>query len=83
MASKPSLVEAALGRQQCTLALLLMGLPLACWVWVVAMARDMCGSMTGSAEMWVAIEKLAPFGEQSARISGALLLMAGGWMFFR
>ena len=47
--SKPSLVEAALGHQQRTLALLLIGLPLACWVWVVAMARDMYGSMTGSA----------------------------------
>ena len=33
--------------------------------------------------VWVAIERLAPFGEQSARISGALLLMAAGWMFFR
>ena len=32
--------------------------------------------------VWVAIERLAPFGEQSARISGALLLMAGGWMYF-
>ena len=49
MVSKPSLVEAALGHQQRTLALLLIGLPLACWVWVVAMARDMYGSMTGSA----------------------------------
>ena len=49
VASKPSLVEAALGHQQRTLALLLIGLPLACWVWVVAMARDMYGSMTGSA----------------------------------
>ncbi|MEQ1896770.1 MAG: DUF2182 domain-containing protein [Vicinamibacterales bacterium] len=33
--------------------------------------------------IWVAVEKLAPFGEQSARISGALLLVASGWMFFR
>ncbi len=32
---------------------------------------------------WVAVEKLAPFGEQSARISGALLLMVAGWMFVR
>ena len=27
---------------------------------------------------WVAIEKLAPFGQQSARVSGALLLARGG-----
>jgi predicted metal-binding membrane protein len=33
--------------------------------------------------VWVAIEKLAPFGEQSARISGALLVMAAVWMFVR
>ena len=33
--------------------------------------------------VWVAIEKLAPFGEQSARVSGALLLMAAGWVFLR
>ena len=31
--------------------------------------------------VWVALEKLAPFGEQSARIGGALLLAAAGWMF--
>jgi predicted metal-binding membrane protein len=33
--------------------------------------------------VWVAIEKLAPFGEQSARISGALLLVAAGWLLVR
>jgi predicted metal-binding membrane protein len=33
--------------------------------------------------VWVAVEKLAPFGEHSARISGALLLVAGAWMFVR
>jgi predicted metal-binding membrane protein len=36
-----------------------------------------------SLTLWVAIEKLAPFGEQSARISGALLLLAAGWLFLR
>ena len=33
--------------------------------------------------LWVAIEKLAPFGQQSARVSGALLLGAGGWLLVR
>jgi predicted metal-binding membrane protein len=33
--------------------------------------------------VWVAIEKLAPFGEQSARASGALLLGAGVWMLYQ
>jgi len=33
--------------------------------------------------VWVAIEKLAPFGEQSARLSGALLLGSAAWMLLR
>ena len=33
--------------------------------------------------VWVAIEKLAPFGRQSARVGGALLLAAGVWMLAR
>ena len=33
--------------------------------------------------VWVAIEKLAPFGAQSARAGGALLLLAAGWMLLR
>jgi predicted metal-binding membrane protein len=32
---------------------------------------------------WVAIEKLAPFGRQSARVGAALLLALGGWMALR
>jgi hypothetical protein len=31
----------------------------------------------------VAIEKVAPFGQQSARVSGALLLGAAVWMLLR
>ena len=30
--------------------------------------------------IWVAVEKLAPFGQQSARVSGALLIAAGTWL---
>ena len=33
--------------------------------------------------VWVAIEKLAPFGEQTARIAGVLLTGAGVWMLTR
>jgi predicted metal-binding membrane protein len=32
---------------------------------------------------WVAVEKLAPFGAQSARASGVLLIALGLWMWFR
>jgi predicted metal-binding membrane protein len=31
----------------------------------------------------VLVEKLAPFGEQTARISGVLLIAAGAWVFVR
>jgi predicted metal-binding membrane protein len=47
--SRASLLEVVLGHQRRTLVILLVGLPLACWVWVIAMARDMYGPMTGSA----------------------------------
>ena len=33
--------------------------------------------------VWVAIEKLAPFGQQSARLGGALLLGVAVWMLLR
>ena len=32
---------------------------------------------------WVMVEKLAPFGEQSARVSGALLIVTAGWLLLR
>jgi predicted metal-binding membrane protein len=32
---------------------------------------------------WVAVEKLAPFGEWSASASGALLLVGGVWLLLR
>jgi predicted metal-binding membrane protein len=49
---KPTMVEAALRRNRLTLALLLVVLPLACWIWIIMMARDMYGSMTG-ASAWM------------------------------
>jgi predicted metal-binding membrane protein len=33
--------------------------------------------------LWVGIEKVAPFGQQSARAGGALLLGAAIWMMVR
>ncbi len=33
--------------------------------------------------VWVGIEKIAPFGQQSARAGGALLLGAAVWMLVR
>ncbi len=43
-----STMGVALRQQRVTLALLLVGVPLACWLWIVTMARDMYGPMTGS-----------------------------------
>jgi predicted metal-binding membrane protein len=47
-----TLVESALARPRLSLAVVLIALPLACWVWVAAMARDMYGPMTG-ASAWM------------------------------
>jgi predicted metal-binding membrane protein len=125
----PSAIETALGRPRASLAVVLIVIPVICWVWVAAMARDMYGPMTGASAWmmtvtwdaprlvllwamgaalmagmmlpsaapggvmnlivilaltaWVAIEKLAPFGRQSARVGAALLLALGGWMALR
>jgi predicted metal-binding membrane protein len=37
----------------------------------------------GAITAWVLVEKLAPLGEQGARLSGALLLGTAGWMLLR
>jgi hypothetical protein len=41
-------IEAALKQPRGTLALVIVGIPLICWIWVVVMARDMYGPMTGA-----------------------------------
>ena len=33
--------------------------------------------------VWVAFEKLAPFGHRGAQISGAVMIAAGAWMLMR
>jgi len=45
-------VEAALAQPRASLAAVLVVLPLICWAWIVAMARDMYGPMTG-ASSWM------------------------------
>jgi len=47
VAPRTTFVEAALTHQRVTLAVVLVLVPLACWIWIVAMARDMYGTMTG------------------------------------
>jgi predicted metal-binding membrane protein len=55
-----TLVEAALGRPTLTLVVLVAILPLACWAWVVAMARDMYGPMTGASAWMMTVTWDAP-----------------------
>ena len=44
-----SFVELVFARQRATLAVVLVGVPLACWLWVIALTRDMYGTMSGPA----------------------------------
>jgi len=49
---QPTLIETALGHDRTAFAVLLIGIPLVCWWWIVVMARDMYGPMTG-ASAWM------------------------------
>jgi predicted metal-binding membrane protein len=48
----PTLIEHALERDRVPVAALLVLLPALCWLWIVVMARDMYGPMTG-ASRWM------------------------------
>ena len=48
----PTRIERALGHQRAAAVVLLIVLPLVCWAWIVVMARDMYGPMTG-ASAWM------------------------------
>lgn len=48
----PTVLEAALRSDRAPAVVLLIVLPLVCWMWIVVMARDMYGSMTG-ASAWM------------------------------
>ena len=55
-----TVVEAALSRPNRTLIVVVALLPLACWAWVAAMARDMYGPMTGASAWMMTVEWDAP-----------------------
>ena len=55
-----NVVEAVLSRPRWTLIAVVALLPLACWVWVVAMARDMYGPMTGASGWMMTVTWDAP-----------------------
>ena len=48
----PTFVEHALRDDRASAAVLLVLLPVVCWMWIVVMARDMYGPMTG-ASAWM------------------------------
>ena len=48
----PTIVEAALRHDRAPAVVLLVLLPVVCWMWIVVMARDMYGPMTG-ASAWM------------------------------
>src|SRR5918994_3430053 len=48
----PTIVETALQGDRVPAAVLLVLLPVACWMWIIVMARDMYGPMTG-ASAWM------------------------------
>lgn len=49
-------VESALAHPRLSLAVVLVIVPLVCWLWVVAMARDMYGPMTGASAWMMTVE---------------------------
>jgi predicted metal-binding membrane protein len=48
----PTILESALQSELISTVVLLIALPVACWAWIVVMARDMYGPMTG-ASRWM------------------------------
>ena len=60
MADAPTLVEAALRHGRLVLFMVLVVLPAACWTWIVVMARDMYGPMTGASAWMMSVTWDAP-----------------------
>ena len=57
---QPTKVESLLAHPRASLAVALVAIPLACWLWVIAMARDMYGPMTGASAWMMTITWDAP-----------------------
>jgi predicted metal-binding membrane protein len=56
MPNSPTFVEHVLQHPRSSLFVVLVGVPLACWAWVAAMARDMYGPMTGASAWMMTLE---------------------------
>jgi predicted metal-binding membrane protein len=55
-----TLVEVALRHHRWALLVLLVAIPIVCWAWIVVMARDMYGPMTGASAWMMSTEWDAP-----------------------
>jgi predicted metal-binding membrane protein len=53
-------VEAVLATPRASLAVVLIAIPVACWIWVIAMARDMYGPMSGPSAWMMTVSWDAP-----------------------
>ena len=53
--TQPTVPETLLARPRAGLVAVTVVLPLACWIWVIAMARDMYGPMTGASAWMMAV----------------------------
>ena len=56
----PTRLELTLGHDRASLIVLLILLPLVCWSWIVVMARDMYGPMTGASAWMMTLRWDAP-----------------------
>ena len=55
-----TLIESALARQRAAMIAVLAVFPLACWLWILAMARDMYGPMSGASAWMMTVSWDAP-----------------------
>jgi predicted metal-binding membrane protein len=60
MPRQQTAVEVALASPRASLAIVLIALPAACWLWILAMARDMYGPMSGPSAWMMTVSWDAP-----------------------
>lgn len=61
MSQASTVIERVARRHRLALVVVLVLLPAACWVWIVAMARDMYGSMIGASAWMMRMQWEAPY----------------------
>jgi predicted metal-binding membrane protein len=74
----PTALEVGLERHQSAVIVVLVVVPVACWAWIVAMARDMYGPMTGASRWmmspsWVPAHLMALWAMWTAMMAAMML----------